>query len=63
MAEHKRRDREQSRNNLAGCYSATGHPPIEQLIAEQGTTHEALLQGCEIAPGNGYMIDFQVHGG
>ena len=37
MAERNRRDREQSRNEQAGPYSATGHPSVEHLTAEQGT--------------------------
>lgn len=37
MAEPNRRDHEQSRDNQATRYSATGHPSVEQLVAEQGT--------------------------
>ena len=37
MAEPNRQDREQSRDDQAGPYSATGHPSVEQLTAEQGT--------------------------
>ena len=37
MAEPNRRDQEQSRDDQAAPYSATGHPSVEQLTAEQGT--------------------------
>ena len=37
MAEPNRQDREQSRDDQAGPYSATGHPSVEQLTADQGT--------------------------
>jgi hypothetical protein len=37
MAEPNRRDPEESRDNQDGRYSATGHPSVEQLVAEQGT--------------------------
>jgi hypothetical protein len=37
MAEFNRQDRERSRYDQAGPYSATGHPSVEQLSAEQGT--------------------------
>lgn len=38
MAEPNRQDRERSIDDQARrYYSATGHPTIEQLIAEQGT--------------------------
>jgi len=37
MAEPNRRDPAQSTDNQGGRYSATGHPSVEQLVAEQGT--------------------------
>jgi hypothetical protein len=37
MAEPNRQDHELSTDKLPGRYFATGHPSIEQLIAEQGT--------------------------
>lgn len=48
MAEPISRDREESRGDQAGAYSATGHPSVEQLSAEQGTGPMAdvsLLRG------------------
>ena len=48
MAEANRQDREQSKDDQAGSYLATGHPSVEQLTAEQGTGPIAdvtLLQG------------------
>jgi len=37
MAEPNWQAREQSRDDQAGPYSATGHPSVGQLTAEQGT--------------------------
>lgn len=37
MAEPNRQDRQQSRDDQARRYSATGHPSVEQLVTEQGT--------------------------
>jgi hypothetical protein len=37
MADPNRQDRERSRDTQSGPYLATGHPSIEQLVAEQGT--------------------------
>lgn len=37
MAEPNRQGRERPTDDQAGRYSATGHPSVEQLIAEQGT--------------------------
>ena len=48
MAEPNRNDREQSRDNQAGRYSAIGHPSVEQLVAQQGTgpvTDLTILRG------------------
>ena len=48
MAEPNRHDREQSKDNQMGRYSATGNPSLEQLIAEQGTgpiADVSLLRG------------------
>ena len=39
MAESNPNDREQSRVDQTGLYSATGHPSVEQLVARQGTGH------------------------
>ena len=48
MAERDRHDRESSKDDQAGPYSATGHPSVEQLSAEQGTgpiADVSLLRG------------------
>ena len=37
MAESNPNDREQSRVDQTGPYSATGHLSVEQLVAQQGT--------------------------
>lgn len=37
MSESNRRGREQSADDQAGRYVATGHPSVKQLTTEQGT--------------------------